>query len=293
MLLTLEVATLRSLAIHLPLTFHSTMHPVKARVVKTHSQGQIKFAFFLFIKGNRALHRCLFSRQHFSFPVFAHCVFRFFSFAALRFRHNMEFLTGEMAPMGVTSSQSEPETTTVELCTNGDFTLVVGHKHFVVCSEILKISSPYFKILFSPKFQEGNAIQNGGNPEIVLHEDDPEVMEIILSILHYRFQPNLHHLEPQMILKVAQHSDKYQCNKPLTPWIMQWMQKAQKPGSVRHFDYLLTAAHIFGAEEYLNTTSVAAIRNLPPNFNVANDELFLPENLQSQFNKWYQVQGLC
>ncbi|KID74272.1 uncharacterized protein G6M90_00g082350 [Metarhizium brunneum] len=202
----------------------------------------------------------------------------------------MESLTDEMALMRVTSPQSEPETTTVELCTNGDVTLVVEHKRFVVSSEILKISSDYFSVLFIWDFSEGKAIQNGGNTEIVLHEDDPEVMEIILSILHYSFQPNLHHLEPQMILKVAQHSDKYQCNKPLTPWIMQWMQKAQKPGSVRHFDYLLTAAHIFGAEEYLNTTSVAAIRNLPPNFNVANDELFLPENLQNELAR--RIRGM-
>ncbi|KAG8413800.1 hypothetical protein J3459_012482 [Metarhizium acridum] len=165
----------------------------------------------------------------------------------------MEPLAESSALMVVTSSLSEPETTTVELCTDGDATLVVGHKRFVVSSEILKISSDYFKALFGPNFQEGKVIQNGGNPEIVLHDDDAEVMELILSILHYHFEDGYRRLEPQMILKVAEHGDKYQCNRPLTPWITQWMQKAPEDGSVKDFDYLLTAAYVFGAEEHINS----------------------------------------
>ncbi|KAH0591898.1 hypothetical protein MHUMG1_10343 [Metarhizium humberi] len=156
----------------------------------------------------------------------------------------MESLTDETALMVVTSSQSEPETTTVELCTNGDFTLVVGHKHFV----------------------EGNVVQNGGLPEIVLHDDDPEAMDILLSILHHRGQEDYHQLQPHMILKVADHCDKYACEQPFMPWITQWLQKIPTHGSVRDYDCLLTAAYVFGAEQHLKAISVAAVQNLPLNF---------------------------
>lgn len=198
----------------------------------------------------------------------------------------MESPTDETALMTVTSSQPLPEAITVELCTNGDATLVVEPKRFVVSSEILKISSEYFKALFSPIFQEGKAIQNRDNPEIVLHDDDPEVMELILSILHYRFQDNFHHFEPHMILQVAQHSDKYQCNKPLTPWITQWLQNIPTGGSVSDYDCLLTAAYVFGAEQHLKAISVAAIRNLPLDFGCeSTDTLQLPDPMRGLFQR--------
>jgi hypothetical protein len=69
------------------------------------------------------------------------------------------------------------------------------------------------------------------------------------------------------------------------------LQSVPVDGSVKHYDYLLTAAYIFGAKESLKAISVAAIRHLPPNFKgaAAEDEISLPQNLQGSLNQIYTM----
>ncbi|TWU74162.1 hypothetical protein ED733_000109 [Metarhizium rileyi] len=176
----------------------------------------------------------------------------------------------------------------VQLCINGDAVLTVGHKSFVVSCEILKIASGYFNILLSSEVQQSQLL---AKRHITLRDDDPEAMDIMLSILHYRFRDDDHTLTPEMLLKVAQHSNKYGCNEALYPWATKWMQIVSEGMSIKEYDCLLTAAHSFGAEERLRRISVVAIRNLPPNFLALEQDLQLPRTLKNQIAKGMKETG--
>lgn len=145
-------------------------------------------------------------------------------------------------------------------------------KRFLVSSEILQLASPYFGKMFSSSFVEGQAVGNKDGdgdrkcPEVSLPEDDPEVMEIILSILHYRFLDSYQRLEPEMLATVALHSDKYQCNNSLQPWINKWVTSVRELERVEEYGLILTATYLFGIPEHFQSASVSAIRHVPQSF---------------------------
>lgn len=183
------------------------------------------------------------------------------------------------------AAAAEPQTTTVELFKNGDAALVVGNKRFIVSSEILKITSDYFKALFSPFFREGQAALNGDCSDIVLHDDDPDAMEIILSILHYHSLDTYRILSTDILLKVAQHCDKYQCKVPLQAWASQWMQGVIDTDTEPEYAPLLLAAYIFRSGKAFEEMSKHAIRNLSLSSGKVefDAELNMPEVIQRMF----------
>ncbi|OAQ58805.2 BTB/POZ domain-containing protein [Pochonia chlamydosporia 170] len=166
-------------------------------------------------------------------------------------------------------SKDKSQLETVVLHPNGGSALIVGNKRFVVSRDILKVTSDYFKTLFDPsKFKEGR----DRNIDILLHEDDPEAMEIMLSILHYRHQESYNQLSPEMLLKVAQHCDKYLCTERMQPRAFRWMQHISEDESIQYYENLSKVAHLFKSVDCLIAISTVAIRSLPPHFGAANTE---------------------
>ncbi|OAQ58906.1 hypothetical protein VFPPC_16937 [Pochonia chlamydosporia 170] len=126
--------------------------------------------------------------------------------------------------------------------------------------------------MFSSSFVEGRAVANKDEdgdrkyPEVSLQEDDPEAMEIILSILHYRFLDSYQRLEPEMLAIVALHSDKYRCNNSLQPWINKRVTTVRQLETVEEYGLLLTATYLFGIPEHFQFASISAIRHVPQSF---------------------------
>lgn len=182
------------------------------------------------------------------------------------------------SPTTSVPEDQQNDTGCLHLQPRGDVILVVGGatteltKRFLVSSEILQLASPYFGKMFSSSFVEGRAVANKDEdgdrkcPEVSLQEDDPEAMEIILSILHYRFLDSYQRLEPEMLAIVALHSDKYRCNNSLQPWINKWVTTIRQLETVEEYGLLLTATHLFGIPEHFQSASVSAIRHVPQSF---------------------------
>ncbi|KAK2601537.1 hypothetical protein QQS21_004922 [Conoideocrella luteorostrata] len=161
------------------------------------------------------------------------------------------------------------ENETVHLHPNGDAVLVIQSdpgRRYLVSSKTLQLASDYFDVLFRPTFAEGKATQNGECPDIILKEDDPEAMAIILSILHHRFSESHWVIKPQLLAKVAQHSDKYQCNLSLQPWISYWVRNVQGLSGIEEFGLMLTAAYFFRIQQHFSEMSATVIRNIPIDF---------------------------
>ncbi|KAM5356554.1 hypothetical protein ACJ41O_003200 [Fusarium nematophilum] len=159
----------------------------------------------------------------------------------------------------------------LRLYANGDAILVIDHPtkqptKCLISSTILTLASPYFDALFGSKFREAASVQQGECPEITLQEDDPEAMEIILSILHYKHDKDFYKLEPVLLASVAQHSDKYRCNGVLRPWASTWFSATEGESDPKELGLLLTAAYFFRCETYISSVSKSVIPHLSLDF---------------------------
>ncbi|KAI8655164.1 BTB domain-containing protein [Fusarium keratoplasticum] len=159
----------------------------------------------------------------------------------------------------------------LQLYPNGDAILVVHHRtkpsmKCLVSSTILRVASPYFESLFGSNFKEGAAVRQGECPEITLQEDDPEAMEIILSILHFKYSEKFSSLKPALLAAVARQSDKYSCNVALRPWISTWLSGIENVSDPKDIGLLLTAAYFFRSTESISTVSKGAVPHLNLDF---------------------------
>ncbi|KAI1388138.1 uncharacterized protein F4822DRAFT_303427 [Hypoxylon trugodes] len=103
---------------------------------------------------------------------------------------------------------------------DGDLNLVVGSRDsrtFVVCSKALARASPVWKTLLYGGFAESIQPDRSTGKEWIVNlpDDDAAAVQIILNILHYRFDE----------IPISAHtilSDKYDLTRLLRPWVRGW-----------------------------------------------------------------------
>lgn len=85
--------------------------------------------------------------------------------------------------------QVTPINTTIYLDSSGDLRLRVGpeQQNFVVCSKTMERSSTVWKTMLSGGFAKSRALNTDKEWVVTLPEDKPEVMLIVLNIIHSRF----------------------------------------------------------------------------------------------------------
>lgn len=182
-----------------------------------------------------------------------------------------------------------------ELDPNGDAIIVASHPtkptmKWRISSAILSMISPYFRAIFSANFREGIAVKNGECPEIELKEDDPDALDILLSIFHHQPEPKHQTLDAKMLAIVAEHCDKYQCSRAPTmhPWAMLWFHNAPKPNESFEYAHLLAAAYMFKLSDYVTRVSIDIIRDVDMDIEklCAHDELtrMIPQDLQGKLS---------
>lgn len=98
----------------------------------------------------------------------------------------------------------------------GDTTLIVGQDgskmRVLVDKKLLTGYSQYFKTLFGSDFSEGTAAIHG--EDIVLKDDDPKDMALLLEILHRRYDSDMG-LTPPELIALGIVADKYECTLAL------------------------------------------------------------------------------
>nr|XP_036586651.1 BTB/POZ domain-containing protein [Colletotrichum truncatum]KAF6797208.1 BTB/POZ domain-containing protein [Colletotrichum truncatum] len=104
----------------------------------------------------------------------------------------------------------------VPVVPDGDVILVVGlgeeTTELRVDSLILKRASRVFAAMLGPRFKEGQKLLDRGSSEPVkinLPDEDPEIMELILNILHHQNSRVCQIAAADSILEVAVVADKY------------------------------------------------------------------------------------
>lgn len=159
---------------------------------------------------------------------------------------------------------------TIRLHPDADVILVVEsndtasenpRKKFLVSSAVLIAASDYFRALLRSEFKVGAETRLGDCPTIVMGEDDPVGMQILLDILHYHNLEVYDTLDPKTLAAVAICSDRYDCTRALRPWISQWFGKVSATADVDELGFLLVAAHFFHSADHLNDVSARCVRH--------------------------------
>ncbi|GKT61103.1 hypothetical protein ColTof3_08442 [Colletotrichum tofieldiae] len=169
-------------------------------------------------------------------------------------------------------------------------------RRYLAHSEVLVAASPYFASLLGPHFGEGYALRSEQQPEIILEEDDPEAMDVLLSALHHRTTSQHNDVDLQLLAHIAQASDKYRCNEALSPRVFRWLREFQHPEHVAEQGLLLMAAYLFEAEDEFPAISAEAVKHLPLGFARSWSEYDIlsafPDNIKSKQVLVYQRRPL-
>ena len=132
---------------------------------------------------------------------------------------------------------------------NGDVILVVGPdetvKHLRVTTRVLCLASAVFSVMFGPHFAEGQDLSYANPRSLRLQHDDPEAMQCMLSVLHYR-KDVAHKLPVPLLKKVALLCDKYDCSAALRPWAEMVLKPLRTEDEHQHT--ALWLSYVFGSE---------------------------------------------
>ena len=120
---------------------------------------------------------------------------------------------------------SEPKPIqSIEIHPPGDLWLRAPPKRFKVLTAALRLASPVFDCLLDPNgpFKESRVLRANLPEDLVFEEDDPDVLEIILNIIHHKGRRVPTKLAPEAIADVAALSDKYDLASALQGWGALW-----------------------------------------------------------------------
>jgi len=148
---------------------------------------------------------------------------------------------------------------------------------FLVSTHILRLASPVFSCMFNATFHEGQRLLIEDCPLLELGDDDPELMGLMLRILHYQGSSADYVMEPERLARLSLHCDKYDCTRALGPWVSTWLRNvATKDGSAKTLGFQVLAAYTFGDSLEFRNKSRTATLQLAPSFVAAweKEELF-------------------
>ncbi|RYO03585.1 hypothetical protein AA0121_g13026 [Alternaria tenuissima] len=163
---------------------------------------------------------------------------------------------------------------------NGDVVLRCLGRSTAICNgfristHVLRLASPMFFRMFSTSFSEGQRLLVEDCPVVELGDDDPELMGLILRILHYQGSPADYETEAEALARLSIHCDK------------------TKDDSAQALRFQILAAYIFGNSlGFRNKSRTATVQLTPSSVAVWEEEkLFaiLPSSVTVSMTKRIQ-----
>ncbi|KAJ5124567.1 uncharacterized protein N7515_008392 [Penicillium bovifimosum] len=103
-----------------------------------------------------------------------------------------------------------------------------NHARFLVSSRHLALASPYFKAMLRDCWAEGSALSEKGYTEIPVKECKPDILLIVLNIIHGRSQQVPKKLSLQQLTNIAVITDFFQCNEAIVMAAKTWKAAIEK-----------------------------------------------------------------
>lgn len=116
--------------------------------------------------------------------------------------------------------------------------------------------------MFSASFSEGQRLLVEDCPVVELGDDDPELMGLMLRILHYQGDPTEYVIEAERLARLALLCDKYDCTRALGPWVPTWLRNVgTKDNSPQALGSQILAAYLFGDSlDFRNKSRAATLQ---------------------------------
>lgn len=140
----------------------------------------------------------------------------------MRFDYSSEVLSCIMELPLLSSSIKESDSSLVIIDPHGDLVLVVNkaekQRRFRVSTKVLSLASPVWRVMLDPsgRFQEAKR-ENG---EVAFPEGDPNILYILLQIIHLRPRSLPKTLEVDELVGLAILCQKYDTAEILAPWVL-------------------------------------------------------------------------
>jgi hypothetical protein len=115
--------------------------------------------------------------------------------------------------------------TTIYLDSSGDLRLQVGpeQQNYIVCSKTMERTSTVWKKMLSGGFAESKPLNTDTEWVVILPEDKPVPMLIVLNIIHSRFSLVPEKLTVLELYHILVLTEKYDVTEITRPWARQWM----------------------------------------------------------------------
>lgn len=130
-------------------------------------------------------------------------------------------------PLLSCSPTNKPDSSTVIFDPFGDLVLVVNksekQRRFRVSTKVMSLASPVWRIMLdsSGPFKEAQR-ENG---EVALPEDDPDVLCVVMHIIHFRSRSIPDALDFDELMNLAVLCHKYDVAELVAPWMESKWQK--------------------------------------------------------------------
>ncbi|KAI6797742.1 hypothetical protein KC363_g262 [Hortaea werneckii] len=174
----------------------------------------------------------------------------------------------------------QPERRNVDVAADGDIILALSQNLYIrVSSPVLRLVSPVFKAMLSPRFKEGNVPRSSDQPiEISLPKDDGIAMKHLCLLLHGRTGDSYSHGDrtfPTQIRALAILADKYDCVEAIALQAEAmlsrfWMHRANKQLVIQQMAALITAAATLGLGPLFHVFTKSLVLDYCIPYSVAN-----------------------
>ena len=168
----------------------------------------------------------------------------------------------------------------LKLSSGDEVTLIRVH------SQVLSLASPVFAAMLSPKFAEGQTLEDDkgmvdSTTTIELPDDDPTAMSLLCKTLHFKeeaaqrtFYP------PNILMRLAAICDKYNMSRALSPWSHIWIENYPQESQDDRFKTAWISYGLEHHESFWKSTRDIVRNSTLAELNIEHS--FLPDNVMGE-----------
>lgn len=161
-----------------------------------------------------------------------------------------------------------------------------NYARFQVSSKHLTLASSYFKRMLKDCWAEGNALSMEGSVEIPVNVCKPDILLIILNLIHGRSRQVPRKLPLSQLTKIAVATDVFQCHEAIEVFSDIWIKGLKPPASSPFSEETkmwMMIAWVFKSNDTLRLTESIAMQQGTGPFQTGN--LPIPKSIKGVLAK--------
>ncbi|KAJ5193060.1 hypothetical protein N7449_009202 [Penicillium cf. viridicatum] len=161
-----------------------------------------------------------------------------------------------------------------------------NYARFQVSSKHLTLASGYFKRMLKNCWAEGNALSTKGSVEIPVNDCEPDILLIILNLIHGRSRQVTRKLSLSQLTKIAVATDFFQCHEAIEVFADIWINGLKSLVSSTFSENTklwMMIAWVFKSNDTLRLTEKIAMQQGTGPFQTGN--LPIPKSIKDKIDQ--------